>query len=140
MMILPLLLSLILFILGLVHFNWVFGGTFGFAESLPTKETGERILNAKKIDSALVGIGLIAFGFFYVFESGLINYSLPQGILEYSGWIIQVIFLLRAMGDFKYVGFFKKVKKTTFGKLDSRLFSPLCLVIGILGIVIQLGN
>ncbi|WP_159099309.1 MULTISPECIES: hypothetical protein [Aquimarina] len=47
-MILPILLSLIFFILGIIHFNWVVGGTFGFEASLPTKESDECVLNPKK--------------------------------------------------------------------------------------------
>tara|TARA_R110002049_G_scaffold273961_2_gene451889 strand:- start:226 stop:645 length:420 start_codon:yes stop_codon:yes gene_type:complete len=137
-MILSILLSTILIGLGLIHFNWVVGGTFGFSESLPTKESGERVLNPKKIDSAIVGIGLTVFGIFYIFKSGLIAYNLPEWIMNYGGWIIPIIFLLRAIGEFKYVGFFKSVKKTNFGKLDTKFFSPLCLLIGILGIIIQL--
>ncbi len=137
-MILSVLLSIILIGLGFIHFNWVIGGKFGFVESLPTKESGERVLNPKKIDSAIVGIGLTVFGIFYIFKSGLIAYNLPEWIMKYGGWIIPLLFILRAIGEFKYVGFFKSVKKTDFGKLDTKFFSPLCLVIGIFGILIQL--
>lgn len=137
MIILSILLTIIFITLGLIHFNWVFGGTFGFAESLPTKESGERVLNPKKVDSAIVGIGLTAFGIFYFLQTGLVEYELPTWVMTYGGWIIPAIFLLRAIGEFKYVGFFKSVKTTTFGKLDTKLFTPLCLLITILGILIQ---
>ena len=137
-MVLSILLSMILLGLGVIHFNWVLGGKFGFLESLPTKENGERVLNPKKIDSAIVGIGLTALGVFYVLNSGLIEYNLPERIMKYGGWIIPILFLLRAIGEFKYIGFFKRIKKTDFGKLDTKLFSPLCLIIGIFGILIQL--
>ena len=137
-MILSILLSILLIGLGLIHFNWVVGGNFGFSESLPTKENGERVLNPKKIDSAIVGIGLTAFGFFYLLKSGVIEFIIPGWIMAYGSWIIPIIFLLRAIGEFKYVGFFKKIKKTEFGKLDTKFFSPLCLIIGIFGIIIEL--
>jgi len=137
-MILSILLSLILIGLGIIHFNWVIGGKFGFSESLPTKESGERVFSPKKIDSAIVGIGLTAFGLFYVFKSGLIEYNLPEWIMKYGSWVIPALFLLRAIGEFKYVGVFKSVKNTDFGKLDTKFFSPLCLAIGIFGIIIQL--
>lgn len=136
-MILPILLSIILLVLGIIHFNWVIGGEFGFSESLPTKESGERVLNPKKIDSAIVGIGLTMFGVFYLLKSGVIELNLPEWIMKYGSWIIPIIFILRAMGDFKYVGFFKSVKKTKFGKLDTQFFSPLCLMIGLIGILIE---
>jgi len=48
-MIVSILLSFILIALGLIHFNWAIGGQFGFAESLPTKESGESVLHPKKI-------------------------------------------------------------------------------------------
>ena len=35
------------------------------------------------------------------------------------------------------MGVFKSVKETDFGKLDTKLFSPLCLIIGVFGILIQ---
>jgi hypothetical protein len=137
-MILSILLSGLLIVLGLIHFNWVIGGKFGFAASLPTKESGERVLNPKKMDSAIVGLGLTAFGFLYLIKSGIISFQLPNWLEQYIYWVIPVIFMLRAIGEFKYIGFFKRIKTTNFGKLDTKLFSPLCLVIGILGIIIQL--
>lgn len=136
-MILSILLSIIFISLGMIHFNWVIGGKFGFSESLPTKENGERVLNPKKTDSAIVGMGLTAFGIFYLFRSGIMGYELPDWMVQFGGWIIPIIFLLRAVGEFKYVGFFKRIKTTAFGKLDTRFFSPLCLIIGVLGIIIQ---
>jgi len=139
-MILSILLSIILIGLGLIHFNWAVGGKFGFSESLPTKESGERVFNPRKIDGAIVGIGLTAFGIFYILRSGLIEFYLPEWIMKYGSWIIPSIFILRAIGEFKYVGFFKSVRKTDFGKLDTKLFSPLSLIIGIFGIIIQLLN
>ena len=53
-------------------------------------------------------------------------------------WIIAGIFILRAIGDFRYVGFFKSVKQSAFARADSRYYSPLCLLIGVLGIMIEL--
>lgn len=137
-MILSIILSLILIALGLIHFNWVIGGKFGFSESLPTNLKGERVLNPQKLDSAIVGFGLTAFGGFYFLRSGLLEYNLPEWILIYAGWIIPIIFFLRAIGEFRYIGFFKSLNTTEFGKLDTKFFSPLCLFIGTVGIVIQL--
>lgn len=137
-MILSVLLSLILIGLGMIHFNWAFGGQFGFSNALPTKISGERILNPKKIDCFIVGVVLTLFGIFYIFKSGLIEYQLPEWILKYVGWLIPIIFILRAVGEFRYVGFFKSIKTTNFGKLDTKFYSPLCLVVGIMGIISSL--
>lgn len=126
--------------LALIHFNWFLGGEFGFSESLPTKENGERVLNPKNIDNAIVGVGLLVFSMIYLLKSGLIQVNLPNWIILYVGWIISAIFLLRAIGEFKYVGFFKKIRNTKFGELDTKFFSPLCLGIAIIGMLIEIIN
>ena len=79
-MYLSILLGIILIGLGLIHFNWVIGGKFGFSESLPTKESGERVLNPKKIDSAIVGIGLTIFGIFMFLNQDLLNTVYQHGL------------------------------------------------------------
>lgn len=136
-MILSTLLSIIFFSLGLIHISWAVGGKFGFAQSIPTKENGEKVLNPKKIDSLIVGIGLAAFGIFYVLKSGFLEFNQPEWVIKYGSWIIPIIFILRAIGEFKYIGFFKKIKATEFAKWDTKLFSPLCLFIGVCGIITQ---
>ncbi|TKI67695.1 DUF3995 domain-containing protein [Lysinibacillus mangiferihumi] len=45
--------------------------------------------------------------------------------------VCAVIFLIRAIGDFKYVGFFKKIKHSQFARNDTWLYSPLCLFISL---------
>lgn len=94
-------------------------------------------MNPKKLDSAVVGSGLLFFGTFYLILGGFIEMNLPSWVLNSVKWVIPSIFLLRAMGDFKYVGFFKKVKDTKFGQKDSQIFSPLCLMIALLGFSLQ---
>lgn len=138
MKILTIVLSVVFLSLGIIHFHWALGGTFGFANASPTKANGERVLNPKKTDSAIVALGLTAFALFYIFQSGLIHLNRAEWIFKYGGWIIPLIFLLRAIGEFKYVGFFKSITETEFGKLDTRFYSPLCLTIGIIGLIIQL--
>lgn len=39
--------------------------------------------------------------------------------------------LLRAVGHFRLVGFFKKITGSRFARLDTMLFSPLCMALGL---------
>ncbi len=130
--------SVILITLSLIHFNWAFGGTWGFDKALPTNENGKKVLNPRKIDSAMVGFGLLVFGISYLIKIRLIPVDFPSRILNYLGWIVVILFMGRAIGDFRYIGFFKKIKNTEFGKLDSRYFSPLCLSIALLALLLEL--
>ena len=41
--------------------------------------------------------------------------------------LIATAFTLRAVGEFKYVGFFKRIRGTQFARMDTRFYSPLCL-------------
>lgn len=137
-MILSILLSITFLALAMIHFNWAIGGKFGLAQSIPTKENGEKLFNPGKFESAVIGIGLSAFAIFYWLNAGLLEYNLPLWATKYLSWVIPAIFLLRAIGEFKYIGFFKSVKKTNFARWDTKLFSPLCLIIALFGVIINL--
>ncbi len=137
---LSVLLFLLLIILSLIHFNWFIGGKFGLKASLPTNENGEKVLKPTKMDSAIVGAGLLLFSLFYLSKIDLVGFQFPTWITTLGNIIIPLIFILRAIGDFKYVGFFKKIKTTYFAKMDSKLFSPLCLTIGMIGLLIYFLN
>jgi hypothetical protein len=138
MIILPLLLTLIFTSLGLIHFYWLFGGKWGVSKVIPTKDDGGNTFSPPQLATFIVGFGLLLMGLLYLLKSGLIEVQLPDFVLNYGLWIIPSIFILRAIGEFHYVGFFKKIKHTEFAKADSLLFSPLCMIIGIIGMIIQL--
>ena len=137
------LLSVLLFIVFSIlsgfHFYWLFGGTYGVSKVIPTKKGV--VLNKQAIPpvaTLVVALGLLSFGMIYALKTEWILVSIPAWMERGASWFIPSIFLLRAVGDFNYVGFFKKVKETEFAKADSKLFSPLCLGIGIVGFGIQL--
>ena len=44
---------------------------------------------------------------------------------------VGIVLLARAVGDFRYVGFFKRIHGTGFAIMDTRLYSPLCLLLGL---------
>jgi len=87
-----------------------------------------------KIGPLLGEVRSLGSGYFLYFVFS----PLSRFLLSICGWAIPAIFLLRALGDFRYVGFFKKVKTTPFAKADTKFFSPLCLMLGLFGIAIQL--
>lgn len=130
--------SFVLFLLSLIHFSWVLGSTWGFDKALPTNEEGKRMLNPTRVDSAFVAFGLFLFATYYLLKGHFITLSVPSYIFTYAGWSISGIFILRAIGDFKYIGFFKKVRNTEFANLDSKFYSPLCLALSAIGVILEL--
>ncbi|MFY0627288.1 MAG: DUF3995 domain-containing protein [Reichenbachiella sp.] len=130
-------LATIFSLLALIHFNWAIGNDFGIRNAIPTKENGEKVINPTKIDSAIVGFGLSCFALFYPVKMDWINVPAPEWVLNYGGWLIVGFFLLRAIGDFKYIGFFKKLRTSDFGIMDTRYYSPLCFIISAIAAILN---
>ncbi len=130
---LALLLCATFFILGTFHFYWLGGGNWGLQQVIPAKEHGEKTFVVPKFATLIVALGLMAVGFLYLNRVlGWISH-LPSVFY----WSVPVVFALRAIGDFKYVGLFKKVKNSDFAKADTKIFVPLCLGISTAGLLLQ---
>ncbi|WP_442957511.1 DUF3995 domain-containing protein [Polaribacter sp.] len=107
---------------------------------MPTKKENENInFKPSSFATLLVALILLAFASFYLIQTNFFTFNLPKWT-NYLLWILPSMFLLRAIGDFKYVGFFKSIKTTIFAKWDSKLFSPLCLLISVLGFIISFSS
>ena len=133
-----LVLSVIFLLLSAIHVYWGLGGKWGVDISVPTKVNHEKVMNPTSMDCFVVAIGLLAFAFFTLTKIRFISFALPSFILNYGLLVISGLFTIRAIGDFKYVGFFKKIKHTPFGRLDTRYYSPLCLALAIMGVILEL--
>lgn len=134
-----LILFLIFSTLGIIHFYWAKGGKWGFKNAIPTKENGDLVMNPKTIDSIMVGVYLTIIAVFYLSQLNFFEINFPNWT-SYILWIVPSIFFLRAVGDFKYIGFFKQIKTTLFAKWDTQLFSPLCFVLSFIGFLIAYFN
>ncbi|MNE62550.1 hypothetical protein D3C87_15950 [compost metagenome] len=134
------ILFLIFLFLSGIHFYWAFGGKWGASAAIPTKNDTEAVMNPGITATLIVALGLLAFGLLPLIISETIHFPLPLWLRKSGLWIIAGIFIVRAIGEFNYVGFFKKHKHTQFGKSDSKFYSPLCLLIGILALVLELSR
>ncbi|WP_394749990.1 DUF3995 domain-containing protein [Spongiimicrobium salis] len=128
-----LFLSLVFLVLAVIHFYWALGGEWGLSHALPTNEKGAQTLSPTLWDSLIIGMGLFLFSLFYVQRSGYVKWQWPKWLLRFGQWLIPSIFMLRAIGDFHFFGFFKVLKSTQFAVMDTWLYSPLCLWIGVMG-------
>lgn len=134
--ILGILLAVIFAILSLFHLYWAAGGRFGGSAVIPTVG-GESLFKPSPLATILVAAALCAAMLVVLGRLKMWGAFVP-GWIFYSGtWVISLLFLLRAIGDFRYVGFFKSVTDTNFAYWDTILFSPLCLLIGIVALLIS---
>jgi NADH:ubiquinone oxidoreductase subunit 6 (subunit J) len=133
-----LLLFFTFFFLSVIHFYWGLGGKWGANAAIPIKANNEKVINPKLFECFVVAFGLLGFGLFILVKTQILSFYLPNWLMKYGLLIISTIFILRAIGEFKYVGFFKKNKSTQFGQLDTKYYSPLCLAIGLLVMALAL--
>ena len=133
---LSIILIVIFTALSILHFYWAMGGKWAFANSAPSTKEGKALFVPGRIASTVVGMGLFLFAMVYAIKGGFYALDSLAWLVKIALWVIPAIFIIRAIGDFNYVGFFKKVKETGFGRMDSRVYSPLCLGIGALGLIL----
>ncbi|WP_177765838.1 DUF3995 domain-containing protein [Flavobacterium sp. I3-2] len=137
--IIAVLLISIFSLLASIHFYWAFGGKRWNDSVIPTKKNNAQARMPGIITTLIVAFGLLGFGLVVLLN--IIDFKrslLLESVQLYGLWLIASIFILRAIGEFKYIGFFKKIDQTKFGKNDTRYYSPLCLLIGLLAILLKL--
>ena len=91
----------ILTLLGVLHVYWACGGTWGKSVTVPTID-GKPVIHPTPLTTVIVAAGLFAMAALVALKIAL--------------WLIAAIFLLRALGDFRYVGFFKRVRNSPLSK------------------------
>lgn len=138
------LISIILFLvfalLSAIHFYWGFGGRWGSQVVFPTKDESKKPTMPGIVPTFIIAFGLLIIGLFILVKASFLHFPVPSWLNKYGLWIIAGIFIVRAIGDFNYVGFFKKIKQTRFGQNDTKYYSPLCLTIGILTVIMILNK
>jgi glucan phosphoethanolaminetransferase (alkaline phosphatase superfamily) len=130
----------IFFILSAIHFYWAFGGTLWYADVLPTNSAGSKRMNPGVMATFIVAFGLLFLAFITIGNRGIWDKHIRRKYFAYGALVISIIFLIRAIGDFKFIGFFKTIKQTRFAENDTWFFSPLCLFIGIVSLLVFIFN
>jgi hypothetical protein len=141
-------------VLGLIHAYWAAGGQWGRDVALPTHgakpgQPPRFALHPTPAATALVALLLFAAAATVLGAAGIWGgesaagagaaTTKPNGVLVAGAWILAALFFLRAVGDFRYVGVFKRIRDTRFARWDSGLFSPLCVAIAALAAITALG-
>ncbi len=132
--------TVIFILLSILHFYWTFGGKLWYDDVLPTSSNGLNKLNPGPASGLIVAFGLLLLALVTVGSQGLFDRYMKRSYFRYGTLAIAILFLLRAIGDFRFVGFFKSVKQTRFGINDTQIFSPLCLFISIMSVLIFICN
>lgn len=141
-------LAVVLASISALHFYWAAGGRRGRDVVVPTRPSGSNpngasglpVFSPGPLATTAVAVLLVVAAFVVLGAAGLLRLPLPDALIRFGIWALAVVLLLRAIGDFRYVGFFKRVRRTRFAELDTRLFTPLCLTLSVLAFGVALGS
>jgi hypothetical protein len=116
--------------LAALHVFWACGGTLGTVAVIPTRD-GAPLFRPGRAATLAVAVGLAGAGYVALAAVELVPWGLPRGALPVGCAVLAVLFGGRAIGERRYVGFFKRVRGTAFAWWDTRVFSPLCAALSI---------
>lgn len=126
----------ILVAISALHVYWAFGGKFASKDVFPVLEGSKQFPQPPFIATLIVAVLLLVAAGLFLWHAGVFTPHLPEWLRQVGVWTVTIIFLLRAIGEFRYVGFFKTVRDTGFGRKDTMIYSPLCLFIAVLGFIV----
>ena len=115
--------------LGGIHLYWLAGGSWGTSAVIPEHE-GKPLFRPTRLATGVVAAGLFCCALLMAVVARIIPLPL-QVPLTILGYLCALLFFARAIGDFRLIGFFKRVRDTRFARFDTLLYSPLCLAISI---------
>lgn len=122
----------LLALISFIHVYWAYGGRWGSHAAIPSK-AGEYTpaFVPRKSGTLCVAFLLLFGGFILLIQGGYIHYFIANMVTRTGCIVFAAVFFVRAMGDFRHIGFFKKVNHTVFARNDTWLYSPLCLYFGL---------
>jgi len=139
MFILSLVSVCLLWLISIIHVYWAFGGQWGTGAVIPIKDgSQQKVFSPRKWGTLCVALLLLSASVIILVQGGYMT-ALPASTYSKVGCIAcAIVFSIRAMGDFRYVGFFKTIKHSQFARNDTKLYSPLCLFLGLVYIMLLL--
>jgi hypothetical protein len=141
MIILILINTGIFFLLALLHMYWAMGGKKYLDDAIPVELTGEVVMSPSRITTFFVALLLLLFAIITIGNIGFLDIEINRKYIHYTTLFVGITFIIRVIGDFKFVGITKRVKGTKFAVKDDQVYIPLCLMLGAFNIIIALyGN
>jgi hypothetical protein len=134
-------ISAVFVLLGLLHVYWALGGRLGLEAALPQlpvppelRQHGEplqrKAFTPSPAATLAVAAALLGVALAVALRGGLLSAPVQHVALRLVLGAVALALFARAVGDFRLVGFFKRVKGSAFARMDSRLYSPLCVLLG----------
>ena len=125
---LALIVACVFLALALWHFIMAFRPSSGESGAVPSA-AGKPLFVPSAKATVAVGVVLVLFAGLVAATGGIVALGLPSVLLVWLSYALAAGLLARAVGEFKYLGFFKRVRGSRFATLDTFVYSPLCLLL-----------
>ncbi len=116
--------------IGALHVYWAFGGKLGGGAAVPERD-GAPLFRPSRGATLLVAGALFTGAALLFAQSGVVAVGSPAMVVRVGCWGLAFVFAARAIGDFRWVGMFKRERRSRFARMDTRVFTPLCLVLAV---------
>lgn len=136
MAVLILINASVLIMLSFLHVYWAMGGNRGMSGVLPEFSERQRRFSPGVAGKFIIGFAMGLFTLITIGNLDIFRAYINIRFFNYATLCTGFIFLLRAIGDFHYVGLFKKANGTLFAKNDTRYYIPACLFIACTSFII----
>lgn len=118
------------------HLYWALGGRLGYSVSLPQRPDGTPVMAPRlpwwRPAAGAVALALALLAWLLLGHEGHLPSPLPGRLASAALLVTGAAFVARALVPNRYVGFFKSLRGTRWARFDTRLYSPLFLLLGLL--------
>lgn len=118
-------------VVSLLHVAWAVGLRVGEGHAIPERPDGTPVFRPGPLATLTVAVLLFISALLVTQRVGLGRALLPAALVEPGCWGVAAVLTARAIGEFRYVGFFKRVRQTPFARMDTLVYSPLALLLGV---------
>jgi hypothetical protein len=125
---LALCISFVFLALALWHFRMALSPAGGASGAVPSVG-GKPLFVPSTRATVAVGVLLLACAVLVAATAGFVRVGISPRVLSWASFALALGLFARAVGEFKYVGFFKRVRGSRFAELDTLVYSPLCLLL-----------
>jgi uncharacterized protein (DUF2062 family) len=125
-----LLVVTILSLLALLHVYWALRSQRTSAATIPEID-GRPAFRPSRLATLAVAIALLSGAALVAIAGRLWVDPLTPPVVRLLTFALGAVFVARAIGDFRLVGFFKQARVSRFARLDTWVYAPLCLLLGL---------
>jgi hypothetical protein len=129
-MVLASAVSLVFAALALWHVRMALSPSSGDSGAVPSV-AGKPLFVPSARSTLAVAAVLLLFACLVAATAGVVKVGVSERILSWLCYALALGLLARAVGEFKYLGFFKRVRGSKFARLDTLVYSPLCLLLAV---------